>query len=81
MLGYPLEAWEAEGLFWTTLLHPDDKERVIAENARANAAGEALTLEYRMLSRDGRVVWVPTSRSCCATRPTGPCTGRACSST
>jgi diguanylate cyclase (GGDEF)-like protein/PAS domain S-box-containing protein len=58
MLGYPLEAWDADPLFWTTLLHPEDKERVVAENTRANVASEALVLEYRMLSHDGRVVWI-----------------------
>jgi diguanylate cyclase (GGDEF)-like protein/PAS domain S-box-containing protein len=42
MLGYPLDAWEANPLFWTTLLHRDDKERVVEENTRANAAGEPL---------------------------------------
>ena len=58
MLGYPLDAWDADPLFWTKLLHPDDKERVVAENTRANAAGEPLILEYRMISRDDRVVWL-----------------------
>jgi len=58
MLGYPLDAWEVNPLFWTTLLHPGDKERVVGENTRANAAGEPLVLEYRMISRNGQVVWV-----------------------
>jgi diguanylate cyclase (GGDEF)-like protein/PAS domain S-box-containing protein len=58
MLGYPLDTWDADPLFWTKLLHPDDKERVVAENTRANAAGEPLILEYRMISRDDRVVWL-----------------------
>jgi diguanylate cyclase (GGDEF)-like protein/PAS domain S-box-containing protein len=58
MLGYPLDAWDADPLFWTKLLHPDDKEHVVAENTRANVAGESLVLEYRMISRDGRVVWI-----------------------
>jgi PAS domain S-box-containing protein len=58
MLGYPLDAWDDDPLFWTKLLHPDDKEHVVAENTRANAAGEPLVLEYRMIARDDQVVWL-----------------------
>ena len=36
----------------------DDRERVSAEIAAAAAGARPLRCEYRMLSRDGRVVWV-----------------------
>jgi diguanylate cyclase (GGDEF)-like protein/PAS domain S-box-containing protein len=58
VLGYPMDEWTADPLLWVKLVHPDDKERVVAENTRANANGEPLMLEYRMIARDGRVVWV-----------------------
>ena len=43
---------------WPRLLHPDDRARALAENVRHNETGEPYRLEYRMLHRDGHVVWV-----------------------
>jgi len=40
------------------LLHPDDRDRVLAEHWDAAAAGEALTTEYRMVGQGGNVVWI-----------------------
>ena len=39
-------------------MHPEDRERVLAENKRANREGAPLVLEYRMIAEDGRVVWL-----------------------
>jgi diguanylate cyclase (GGDEF)-like protein/PAS domain S-box-containing protein len=58
MLGYPMDEWDADPLLWVKLLHPEDRERVVAENAQANANGEPFVLEYRMIARDGQVVWI-----------------------
>jgi diguanylate cyclase (GGDEF)-like protein/PAS domain S-box-containing protein len=58
LLGYPISAWDADPLLWTKLVHPDDREWVLAENERANTEGVPLTLEYRMISEDDRVVWL-----------------------
>ena len=57
-LGYPPERWYAAPDHWTTILHPEDKERVLAESSRAFAAGVDFTAEYRVLAADGRVVWI-----------------------
>ena len=43
---------------WPRILHPDDRARALAENARHNETGEPFQLEYRLLHRDGHVVWV-----------------------
>ncbi len=58
ILGISPEEWYADGGLWTRSLHPDDRERVLAENARIDAAREPFSMEYRMISRDGRVVWI-----------------------
>ncbi len=58
MLGYSPEEWVADPEFWLKLLHPDDRERVLAENTRTNLTGEPFCIEYRLIARDGRVVWV-----------------------
>jgi diguanylate cyclase (GGDEF)-like protein/PAS domain S-box-containing protein len=56
--GYsPLE-WLADPGIWPKLLHPEDRERVLAEHHRTNATGDPFKVEYRMVTRDNRIVWV-----------------------
>lgn len=57
MLGYPVSRW-LEPDFFSTILHPDDGERVSAEVARTHEMGEDFRLEYRLIAADGRIVWV-----------------------
>ena len=57
MLGYPLGRFTGDPGFWTRLVHPDDREWVVAEDERTNETGEPFKAEYRMLASDGRVVW------------------------
>ena len=58
LLGYPVEAWTASPGFWDGILHPDDRERVLAEEQRTLAAQQSFEAEYRLIARDGRVVWM-----------------------
>jgi diguanylate cyclase (GGDEF)-like protein/PAS domain S-box-containing protein len=58
MLGYTAEEWQTNELLFVQTLHPDDRERVLAAHARTHATGESLSLEYRLLHREGHVVWV-----------------------
>jgi diguanylate cyclase (GGDEF)-like protein/PAS domain S-box-containing protein len=59
ILGFSPEEWCADPHMWAQRLHPGDRERMIEFEAsymsRAPAKGAA---EYRLLHRDGRVVWV-----------------------
>lgn len=58
LVGYSSEEWENDKELWVKLLHPDDRELAIAENERTNKTGENFNLEYRMIAKDGHVVWV-----------------------
>jgi diguanylate cyclase (GGDEF)-like protein/PAS domain S-box-containing protein len=58
LLGYSVEESKRDPDLWDKILHPDDRERVTAEEARTSATGEPFKMEYRMISRDGRVVWL-----------------------
>jgi PAS domain S-box-containing protein len=58
VLGYSAQEWVAQPELFYRLLHPEDRERVRAEIAAAAEGTRALRCEYRMLSRDGRTVWV-----------------------
>src|SRR5215213_8105698 len=58
MLGYPAETEILDEEHWLRMLHPDDRERVLAEELRTDETGEPFRIEYRQVARDGRVVWV-----------------------
>jgi diguanylate cyclase (GGDEF)-like protein/PAS domain S-box-containing protein len=58
MLGYSQQEWMADPDMWNKILHPDDRARAKAEIARLKETCEPFALEYRMFSKDGRVVWV-----------------------
>ncbi|HET7273485.1 MAG TPA: PAS domain S-box protein, partial [Rubrobacter sp.] len=58
MLGYSPEDGTSHPEHWFALLHPEDRERVLAEDSRANETGEPFAAEYRMFAKDGSVVWI-----------------------
>jgi PAS domain S-box-containing protein len=58
MLGYSPEEWVSEASPLQSRLHPDDLERVLAEEAACLAQGRPFLCEYRVLDRQGRVVWL-----------------------
>ncbi|HXE63673.1 MAG TPA: MHYT domain-containing protein [Bryobacteraceae bacterium] len=61
LLGYPLEQWTGAPSFLADHVHPDDRQMVIAHCAAAGNGPEAQSFEHRMLTADGRIVWLRTS--------------------
>jgi len=57
ILGYMPEEWLADPEFWQKRIHPDDREAVLTNIGRSDLTGKPFDMEYRMLARDGRVVW------------------------
>ncbi|MFZ0171078.1 MAG: PAS domain-containing protein, partial [Acidimicrobiales bacterium] len=57
LLGVPREQFTEEEGFYERLLHPEDRERVLAEHT-ACVGGAAFSSEYRLVGRDGSVCWV-----------------------
>jgi PAS domain S-box-containing protein len=55
---YSPAEWRANPDLLGEVLHPDDKERVLAEMKRVKESGGSRDDEYRMVRRDGTVVWV-----------------------
>ncbi|MDB9513323.1 PAS domain S-box protein [Kamptonema animale CS-326] len=53
-----LEPGESVGYGWTKNLHPDDRDRVLAEWHQAIQTEEIFSSEYRFLRPDGTVKWV-----------------------
>ena len=58
MLGYPPEKEILDEEHWLRTLHPEDRDRVLAEEERTDATGDPFEMEYRVIAGDGRVVWV-----------------------
>jgi diguanylate cyclase (GGDEF)-like protein/PAS domain S-box-containing protein len=56
MLGYSVEEWAGEADLFERLLHPEDRDRVLAAHTQTHETHEPLSLEYRLIARDGRVV-------------------------
>jgi len=56
--GYSPEEWLADPELWPKLIFPDDRPRVLAENKQTKKTGEPFKIEYRLVTRDGRIVWV-----------------------
>ena len=58
MLGYTPQEWQDEKL-WPKRLHPGDRERILAADERFEVGDEeSFREEYRLLAKDGSVVWV-----------------------
>jgi PAS domain S-box-containing protein len=57
MLGYPVSRW-LERDFFVSVLHPDDRDRVLAEVQRTHDTGQDFRMEYRLVHADGSTVWV-----------------------
>jgi two-component system cell cycle sensor histidine kinase/response regulator CckA len=56
LLGYP-SSDDRQKAFWPRYVHPDDRERLVAEALDALKSNEVVRLEHRMLSADGRILW------------------------
>ena len=85
LLGYSVDEWLSDPEFFPKLLHPDDRERILALVAHCNETAEPFEAEYRLITRDGRTVWVQdeslvvqdvdgrssSHRAICSTSPRG----------
>ena len=56
--GYAPEEWIADKDLWERIIFPEDRERVLEEYTRTYKAMEPSFSEYRIKTRDGRIIWV-----------------------
>lgn len=73
LLGFSVLEWLAPG-FWVSRLHPEDRDRAIEYCQSQTKLGKGHDFEYRMIARDGSVVWIRDSVSL-ITDPSGGGTG------
>lgn len=57
LLGYAAHLWHKTD-FWVSVIHPDDRARVLSRMRAFGDDGGRDTLEYRFVAADGRIVWV-----------------------
>jgi two-component system phosphate regulon sensor histidine kinase PhoR len=57
LTGYSPAEWAAETDLYSKLLHPEDSGRVLPALKRV-MNGVPVRIDYRLLARDGRVIWV-----------------------
>jgi PAS domain S-box-containing protein len=58
ILEHPAQSEVIDEEHWYKTLHPEDRERVLAEDARTDETGEPFDVEYRIIAGDGRIVWL-----------------------
>jgi PAS domain S-box-containing protein/putative nucleotidyltransferase with HDIG domain len=56
--GYTSEEWLSDANLWLDIIYPDDRELVYAEHIKTNQLRGDFCQEYRIITRDGRIVWV-----------------------
>ncbi len=58
ILGYPIERWLSDPLFWADHIHPEDRHWAVQYCLEETRQQHGHTFEYRMLAADGRIVWI-----------------------
>jgi diguanylate cyclase (GGDEF)-like protein/PAS domain S-box-containing protein len=59
ILGYAPEEWLADPDLWASRIHPEDRERALAQETRKTLTmRNPPPIDYRMISRDGETIWI-----------------------
>jgi len=56
-LGFSQAEWLEDPVLWYRQVHPDDKDRWSLEASEMFLSGKPLRSAYRVIARDGRVIW------------------------
>jgi PAS domain S-box-containing protein len=56
--GYTPDEWIADPALWDKIILPEDQKKVRAEHRKTKRTGKRFLGEYRLIARDGSVVWV-----------------------
>jgi diguanylate cyclase (GGDEF)-like protein/PAS domain S-box-containing protein len=61
--GYPISDWLTDSDIWDRIIHPDDRDTVLADTREAMRNGKGIDFEYRVVKSDGSIIWV-RDRTC-----------------
>lgn len=60
LVGFTQQEWSSPG-FWESRIHEEDRVAIVAEARRTDRTLEPFDVEYRLVRKDGSVVWVHDS--------------------
>ncbi len=58
ILGFTPEEWVSDPDIWERQIYPEDRERVLAEDINSREKNRPFIGEYRIFTRDGRLIWL-----------------------
>jgi PAS domain S-box-containing protein len=58
VLGFTQEEFMSAAKFWRDRILPEDREQALAAELQVLSGGQRMRCEYRILSLDGRVIWI-----------------------
>ena len=58
LTGYTPEDYKMEPELWKSLVHPEDRDKLVQDITEAMNDGKPLVVEYRIIARDGSILWV-----------------------
>ncbi len=58
ILGYDPQEWIEDNDLWLKIMHEDDRQRILAEYTRTFKTGDKFDAEFRVISRQGRIIWI-----------------------
>ncbi|MCE9645729.1 MAG: GAF domain-containing protein [Chloroflexi bacterium] len=61
LLGFTVDEWMADPGLWYQQVHPEDRDRQQKLEEQACELHESFESEYRMFTRDGRLIWIRDS--------------------
>ncbi len=64
VIGYPATEWNHDPLRWIEFVHPDDRDRAMAHMTTCWRSGAPWVFEYRMITAEGKVVWLRDRGRC-----------------
>ncbi len=58
LFGYTEKEWKTIPSLWQNMIHPDDRDRVLAEHERTFNSGEPFNMDYRVYTKCGKLIWI-----------------------
>src|SRR5258706_1539905 len=58
LLGFTPEEWISDPDLWYQQIHPEDRQYAVTTEAKLLAEGSRLETEYRIYTKDGRLLWI-----------------------
>src|SRR5258707_9791487 len=74
MFGFSAEEWLMDSRAWTQHVHPED-HKIVEAAEEVSKRGERFQAEYRVVRKDGRVIWVSDTAVVVAGGGGGPLVG------